>query len=135
MAQFYALDKFLSGARRLAWAAKSVSYCDEGFRLTRGARLKCSFFLVDVSGNVKRIALSVAETVNDGATEASLFFDRLLQRLRLAPVQFKITALRDIFGLLAGLKHFICSRNWARSPGNKPMLWFLWRPFRFVGVV
>lgn len=126
MAHLYALDKFLSGARHLAWAAKSISYCDKGFRLTGGARLKCSFFLVDVSGNVKRIALSVAETVNDGATEASFLLDRLLQRLRLAPVQFKITALRNIFGLLAGLKHFVSSRNWARSAGNKPMPWFLW---------
>lgn len=51
---------------------------------------------VDVSGDVEGVTLPVTETIDYSAAEASFLVDRLFQRLRFAPVQFEIPALRDV---------------------------------------
>ena len=117
-AQLYALDPFLPGAGRLTRAEKSVRDGAEGFGFARRAGLKDVPVLVVVPRDVEGVALSVTEAVDDGAAQAALLADGLLQRLRLAPVQPQVATLRDVQRLLAGLQHLVGGGHGPCSAGN-----------------
>lgn len=106
-AKFHALDPFLPGAGCLTRAEEGVSDGAEGFGFAGGAGLKGAGLLVIVPRDVEGVALSVAKPVNDGAAQAALLVDGLLERLRLAPVQPQVPTLRDVQRFLTGLQHFV----------------------------
>lgn len=95
-ALFDALDAFLLGGRLLVRTVQSKSHGGKTLRLAKRTGLEGTLFLADVPGDVERVALSVTEAVDDGAADASLLVDGLLEGLRLAPVAFQILALRDM---------------------------------------
>lgn len=106
-ALLYALDSFLPGAGCLTRAEEGVSDGAEGFGFARGAGLKNVSVLVIVPRDVEGVALSVAKPVDDGAAQAALVLEGLLERLRLAPVQPQVPTLRDVQRFLTGLQHFV----------------------------
>lgn len=114
----YALDPFLPGAGCLARAVQGVGDGAEGFGFAGRAGLKGVSVLVVMPRDVEGVALSVAEPVDDGSAQAALLLDRLLQRLRLAPVQPQVPALRDVQSLLTGLQHLVGGGNRPRSAGK-----------------
>ena len=121
-ALFDALDALLLRGRLLVRTVQSESHGGEALGFAEGAGLEGALLPPDVPGDVKRVALSVAEAVDDGAAHAALLVDRLLERLRLAPVPFQILALRHMQGFLAGLQHLVGRRGRARplrGPGAR----------------
>lgn len=102
-ALLYALDPFLPGAGCLTRAEEGVSDGAEGFGFAGRAGLKGVSVLVIVPRDVKGVALSIAKPVEDGAAQAALLLDGLLERLRLAPVKPQVAPLRDVQRLLTGL--------------------------------
>lgn len=102
-----ALDALLLGGRLLVRTVQSERHGGETLRLTERARLESSFLPAAVPGDVEGVALSVAEAVEDGAADAALLVDGLLERLRLAPVPFQILALCHVQSLLAGLQNLV----------------------------
>ena len=134
-AQLYALDPFLPGAGRLARAEEGVRDGAEGFGLARRAGLKHVPVLVVVPRDVEGVALSVAEAVDDGAAQAALLADGLLQRLRLAPVQPQVATLRDVQRLLAGLQHLVGGGHGPCPAGNESTDGRLLASIRFLWVV
>lgn len=136
-ALLYALDALLLGGRLLVRTIQSESHGSKSFRLAERARLEGSLFPTDMSGDVKRITLSVAEPVNDGAADAALLVDGLFEWLGLAPVAFQIAALSDMQRFLAGLQHLLsrCSRTLFPPSGTRARLRCLWLLLRFVWVV
>lgn len=99
-ALLYALHPFLPRARRLSRAEEGVGDGAEGLGLAGRAGLEGVSVLVNVPRDVEGVALSVAEPVDDGAAQAALLADGLLQRLRLAPVQPQVATLCDVQRLL-----------------------------------
>lgn len=136
-ALLYALDALLLGGRLLVRTVQSESHGSKSFRLAERTRLEGSLFPADMSGDVKRITLSIAEPVNDSAADAALLVDGLFKWLCLAPVAFQIAALSDMQRFLAGLKHLLsrCSRTLFPSSGTRARLRCLWLLLRFVWVV
>lgn len=96
---------------RQSRAEQSVGDSAEGFGSTGGAGLEGAAVLVNVSRDEEGVALSVAEAVDDGPAQAALLVDRLLQRLRFAPVHAQVPTLCDVQRLLAGLEHFFRGRG------------------------
>lgn len=95
-ALFDALDAFLLGGWLLVGTIQSKSHGGKTLRLAKRAGLESTFLPADVPGDVEGVALPVAEAVDDGAADAALLVDGLLQGLRLAPVPFQILALRHV---------------------------------------
>lgn len=101
------LEPLLSYTGRLSRAVKGDGNSAECFWFASGASLKHAAVLVSVPRDVERVAVSVAEAVGDGAAQAALLLDGLLQRLRLAPVKPQITALCHEQSFVAGLQNFV----------------------------
>lgn len=119
-ALLYALDPFLPGVGRLSRAVQGVCDGAEGFRFAGRAGLKGISVLVDMPRDVERVALTVAKPIDDGAAQASLLMDGLLQGLRLAPVQPQVPTLRDVQRLLTRLQYLIgCGCGTSTSTGNE----------------
>lgn len=134
-AQLHALDALSPRARRLSRAEEGVGDSAEGFGFAGRAGLEGAAVLVHVPRDVEGVALSVAEAVDDGAAQAALLVDGLLQRLRLAPVHPQVTALGDVQRLLAGLQHLVGGHQGRRPPGNESTDGRLQAALRFVLVV
>ena len=66
-----------------------------GFAETTGHEGGGSVVLLVRLGNEKRIALSVAEVVENGRPQTALFFDDLLEGLGLAPLLSKVSLFGD----------------------------------------
>lgn len=106
-----ALYPLLPGVGRKSGAEQSVGDGAEGLRSTGGAGLEGTPVLVNVSRDKEGVALSVTEAVDDGPAQAALLMDRLLQRLRFAPVHAQVSTLRDVQRLLARLEHLFRGRG------------------------
>ena len=91
-----ALDTLLLGGRLLVWTVESKRHGGKPLRLAERTGLESPFLSPHVSGYVKRVTLSIAEPVDDGAADESLLVDSLFEWLGLAPVPFQIAALRDV---------------------------------------
>lgn len=131
-----ALDAFLLGGRLLVRTVQSKSHGGKALGFAEGAGLEGPLLPADVPGDVERVALSVTEAVDDGAADASLLVDGLLEGLRLAPVPFQILALRHMQRFLAGLQHLVGREGRALPlPGPGARLRRLQLLLRFVGVV
>lgn len=130
-----ALDPFLPRAGCLTRAEQGVRDGAEGFGFAGRAGLKDVSILVIMPRDVEGVALSVAKAVDDGAAQAALLPDGLLERLGFAPVQPQVPTLRDVQRLLAGLKHFVRGGYRSRPAGNKSTDGGLLASVRFVWVV
>lgn len=74
--------------------------------------------MANILGDEERIALAVAELVDDGLTEATVLADALNHRLSLAPVGAKVLTLGDGQRVLARFEyalHFRCRRVGVRQ--------------------
>lgn len=80
-------------------------------------------------GDVERVALAVAESVDDGAAVTALLVDGLLEGLGFAPVSLQVFALGHMQGLLAGLQHLLPRHGSATplAPPPVPGAWLLGR--------
>lgn len=87
-ALFDTLDALLLGGGLLVRTVQSKRHGGKALRLAEGAGLEGALLPADVSGDVEGVALSVAEAVDDGAADAALLVDGLLEGLRLAPIPF-----------------------------------------------
>lgn len=136
-ALFHALHALLFGGRLLVRAIQSQRHGGKSLWFTERARLEGSLLFADMSGDVKRIALSVAEPINNGAANAAFLVDGLLQWLGLAPVEFEVSALGDMQSLLAGLQHLVGGQMGALLPSvrARARLWRLGLLLGFVRVV
>lgn len=130
------LDPFLPLAGCLTGAEEGVRDGAEGFGFAGRAGLKGVPVLVIVPRDVEGVALSVAKAVDDGAAQAALLPDSLLERLRLAPVQPQVPALRDVKRLLTGLEHLVgrgyrahLAGNWSTDGGLMASVRFVWVVF------
>lgn len=92
----HALDTLLLGGRLLVWTVQSKRHGGKLLRLAERTGLESPFLPPHMSGDVKRVTLSIAELVDDGAADAALLVDSLFEWLGLAPVPFQIAALRDV---------------------------------------
>lgn len=117
-ALLYALDAFLPGVGCLTRTEQGVRDGAESFGFAGGAGLKNVSVLVVVPRDVEGVALPVAEPVDDGAAQAALLVERLFERLRLAPVQPQVPALRDVQSFLTGLQHFVGGGDGPGPAGN-----------------
>lgn len=106
-ALFDALDALLLGGWLLVRTVQSKRHGGETLRLAKRAGLEGTLLPADVPGDVEGVALSVTKAVDDGAADAALLVDGLLEGLRLAPVSFQILALRHMQRFLAGLQHLV----------------------------
>lgn len=102
-----ALDALLLGGRLLIRTVQGKSHGGEPLWFAKRTGLEGALLPADVPGDVEGVALSVAEAVDDGAANTALLMNRLLERLRFAPVPFQILALRHMQSLLAGLQHLV----------------------------
>lgn len=95
-ALFDALDALLLGGWLMVRAVQSKSHGGKTLRLAKRTGLEGTLLPADVPRDVEGVALSVTEAVDDGAADAALLVDSLLEGLGLAPVPFQILALRHM---------------------------------------
>lgn len=88
-------------------AVQLHSQRSEAVRPAKGTRLEWLLLLLHVPWDVERVALAVAEAVDDGAAQAALMVHGLPQRLRLAPVALQVLPLSHHQGFLTGGQHFL----------------------------
>lgn len=139
-ALFDALHALLPRRRLLVRTVEGEGHGGEALGLAERARLERALLSAHVPRDVEGVALSVAEAVDDGAADAALLVDGLLERLSLAPVPLQVAALGDVQSLLTGLQNLLraaapASGARSRSRGRLMLLLLLLLLVRLVRVV
>lgn len=106
-ALFHALDLPVTERRLQVRTVELHRQRGEAMRPAESARLKRLLLLLDVSRDVERVTLAVAESVDDRPALTALLTDRLPQRLRLTPVTLQVLSLGHHQSLLTGREHLL----------------------------
>lgn len=95
-ALLHALNALLLRGWLLVRTVQSKSHGCKSFRLAERTRLEGPLLPSHMSGDVKRVTLSITKPVNDCTADAALLVNSLFEWLGLAPVALQIAALSDM---------------------------------------